>query len=116
MLSRLEYEKAETSEKRLQKLSNLQSKLLRHALTNFPSAKRIVYSTCSVNAQENEAVVEEALAHAADFRLVDCSQVFKQWFNFGLSEYSCGSKCIRSVPEKDCTNGFFIAAFERIFG
>lgn len=116
MLSRLEYEKEETSSRRLKKLSNLQTQLLRYALTNFPMAKRIVYSTCSTNAQENEAVVEEALSHTSDYRLIDCSQSFRQWFNFGLPEYSCGPKCIRSVPEKDCMNGFFIAAFERIFG
>ena len=114
MLSRLAYEKNPPSEKRLQKLSNLQRKLLRHALTSFPCVKRIVYSTCSVNAEENEAVIEEAMTYTNNFRLIDCSKVFKQWFNFGLSDYKCGKLCIRSVPEEDCMNGFFIAAFERI--
>lgn len=115
MLSRLDYDRTETSAKRLTKLANLQGKLLRHALTMFPSVKRVVYSTCSVNAQENEAVIEEALSYTTEFKLIDCSKIFRQWINFGLTEYNCGKFCIRSVPDIDCMNGFFIAAFERIF-
>lgn len=114
MLSRLAYEKDPPSEKRIQRLSNLQRKLLRHALTSFPRVKRVVYSTCSVRTEENEAVIEEALAYATEFQLIDCSKIFKQWFNFGSPDYKCGKQCIRSVPEDDCMNGFFIAAFERI--
>lgn len=115
MLSRMEYEKPNDSPRRLKKLANLQGKLLRHALTKFPLVKRVVYSTCSSHPEENEAVVEEALKHTDDFKLIDCPSIFKQWFNFGSQEYSCGSKCIKSVPSIDCMNGFFIAAFERIF-
>ncbi|KAI9884832.1 MAG: hypothetical protein M1823_003358 [Watsoniomyces obsoletus] len=45
---------------RLQALSAFQLKMLRHAF-RFPSARRIVYSTCSVYAEENEHVVAHAL-------------------------------------------------------
>ncbi len=113
MLSRLAIEKPVSEPNRLKKLSNLQSKLLRHALTQFPNAKRVVYSTCSVHPEENEAVIQEALTYNPDFRLIDCGKIFKQWFNFGSSNFDCGQKCIKSVPEVDCMNGFFIAAFER---
>lgn len=41
---------------RLEALSTFQLKLLQHAMT-FPSARKIVYSTCSVHFQENEGVV-----------------------------------------------------------
>jgi putative methyltransferase len=50
----------EDGEQRLRQLAAFQIKMLRHAMT-FPSAARIVYSTCSVAAEENEAVVVAAL-------------------------------------------------------
>ncbi|KAH8433465.1 rRNA (cytosine-C5-)-methyltransferase RCM1 [Aspergillus melleus] len=46
---------------RLIKLSNLQTRIVEHALA-FPSATRITYSTCSIHLLENEAVVSRVLA------------------------------------------------------
>ncbi|KAL8818696.1 MAG: hypothetical protein Q9191_007884 [Dirinaria sp. TL-2023a] len=48
---------------RLEALSHFQLKLLTHAF-QFPNASRIVYSTCSVHAEENEHVVVKALRSA----------------------------------------------------
>lgn len=48
-------------ENRLTKLSNLQLHIIEHAFT-FPSAKRITYSTCSIQVHENESVIARALA------------------------------------------------------
>ena len=55
-----EQEKDQQS-KRVQALSHLQLKMLRHAF-RFPSASRVVYSTCSVFVEENENVVVAALS------------------------------------------------------
>lgn len=49
------------SEERLQKLSNLQTRIVEHAM-KFPAAKRLTYSTCSIHEQENEVVVSRLLA------------------------------------------------------
>ncbi|MCJ1247112.1 hypothetical protein MMC30_004323 [Trapelia coarctata] len=46
---------------RLQALSTFQTLLLTHAF-RFPRARKITYSTCSIHAEENEAVVLKALA------------------------------------------------------
>ncbi|KAJ6164011.1 hypothetical protein N7470_002683 [Penicillium chermesinum] len=46
---------------RLTKLSNLQARIVEHALS-FPSATHVTYSTCSIHLIENEAVVERLLA------------------------------------------------------
>ena len=50
-----------TSPDRLVKLSNLQTRIVEHALS-FPSAERVTYSTCSVHVLENETVVQRVLA------------------------------------------------------
>ncbi|KAI9721610.1 MAG: hypothetical protein M1828_005100 [Chrysothrix sp. TS-e1954] len=45
---------------RLEALSNFQVAALEHAF-QFPAARKVVYSTCSVHAEENEQVVPRAL-------------------------------------------------------
>lgn len=62
-LSMVENEKVledEALAERLATLSAFQSKILDHAM-RFPSARKIVYSTCSIHAAENEEVVMKAL-------------------------------------------------------
>lgn len=103
----------EVREDRLEKLSRLQLKMLLHAMNEFPSVKRIVYSTCSINAEENEAVVQKALKQCGKFKLVQ-PELLAEWKNFGASSYKkVGKKCFYCRPEVDLTNGFFIAVLER---
>jgi len=104
------------AEDRLRKLSNLQSKLLRHALTKFPLAKKIVYSTCSICPEENEAVIDGALKgnYSDHFKLVNVHKKLKEGVTPGSDEYQCGKFCAYFHPDKDLTNGFFIAMFKRI--
>lgn len=101
---------------RLEKLAGFQIKILKIALNRFPKAKKIVYSTCSLYTQENEEVVKEVLASSTKFKLVSACELLKApWNNFGSSEYGdIGKFCLYSRPEKDHTNGFFVAVFERL--
>ncbi|BES96887.1 Hypothetical protein NTJ_09700 [Nesidiocoris tenuis] len=99
---------------RYSKLHNLQVKLLRSALSDYPAARRVTYSTCSITEEENESVVEEILSNLpGGFAQVDLTPFFPG-LSRGLSSYKCGSKCIRLSPDADQTNGFFIAMFERL--
>lgn len=50
---------------RLAALQTFQLKLLVHAFTAFPTARKIIYSTCSIHTEENEHVVLRALTSPA---------------------------------------------------
>ncbi len=56
----------------LLKLHQLQIGILRSALNDLAPGGRVVYSTCSLEREENEAVVETILAENKSFRLVHC--------------------------------------------
>lgn len=101
---------------RLRKLKGFQIKILKHALRNFPKAKRVVYSTCSKYKEENEEVVKDVLQSSRFFKLVPCKDaLLGKWLNFGSSDYGdIGSYCLYSKPDKDLTIGFFVAVFERL--
>src|SRR4030088_2523542 len=59
----------------LSDLANLherQHAILRSALAQVAAGGRVIYSTCSLEREENENVVERCLAERNDFRLLDC--------------------------------------------
>ncbi|XP_052899836.1 uncharacterized protein LOC128306380 [Anopheles moucheti] len=102
-------------EKRLYRLAGLQYKLLSHAMNAFPNVRRIVYSTCSVHAEENEGVVQGVLRHNGHYRLLDArKELGKEWLNVGSSEYpGIGELCLYAKTVDDLTIGMFVAVFER---
>ncbi|CDS36621.1 methyltransferase nsun5 [Echinococcus multilocularis] len=125
---------------RVKRLANLQAKILRHALS-FPSVEVVVYSTCSIYQQENEAVVRELLESgaAADFELVPIWNKSKDNGTKGMGEKAVPNlftplapwksrgfveddnkdaakmmaRCLRSSAVNDLTIGFFVACFKR---
>ena len=103
----------EVSKFRLDKLSAFQCAILRHAMTNFPKVKRIVYSTCSVCPEENEAVVEAVLSSTPpNFKPV-LPDSGTDWMKSGSSSYNFGTFGLYARSEADFTNGFFVIVFER---
>ncbi|XP_015437029.1 PREDICTED: probable 28S rRNA (cytosine-C(5))-methyltransferase [Dufourea novaeangliae] len=100
---------------RLKQLQSFQVFLLRHALLNFPNVKRVVYSTCSTNPEENEQVVDELLGDVQGaYHLASIKHIFKDdWKNYSSKDYNCLDNCLYANPEVDLCNGFFVAVFER---
>ncbi|XP_008545984.3 28S rRNA (cytosine-C(5))-methyltransferase [Microplitis demolitor] len=102
---------------RLKSLQSFQVFLLRHALSNFPSVKRIIYSTCSIYAEENEMVIDEILNDIGDaYKLVPVKKLLNnEWINYSSVEFNCKDNCLYARQDVDYCNGFFVAVFERNF-
>ena len=80
------------NEHQLQKLVHQQRQILEHALTLLAPGGRLVYSTCSLEPEENIRQIERLLAKTPGLRL---------------------DKAIASTPIDDATDGAFAAAITR---
>jgi 16S rRNA (cytosine967-C5)-methyltransferase len=87
----------------IEDLSARQGRILWNASRMVKRGGRLVYSTCSVEPEENEHVAAEFLEQADDFRQVALP----------LSpSLVTTSGAARTWPHRDGADGFFIAAFE----
>ena len=69
---------------------------------------RLVYATCSLLSEENDAVAEQFIASHPDFALVPMSKVLaEQKIELEMGDY------LKLLPHKHQTDGFFAAVFER---
>lgn len=85
-------------------MADRQSCILSNAANLLRSGGRLVYSTCSIEADENEDVVSAFLRVHKDFKQVAV-------YEDGPLPGEDGS--VRTWPQLDGSDGFFIAAFER---
>ncbi|KAI5967641.1 hypothetical protein CANMA_002821 [Candida margitis] len=116
----------ESNDQRLEKLASFQVIIMKHALS-FPGARKVVYSTCSIHAEENERVVIDLLSDQRvqdqGWRLASREEVLPTWPRRGLEpEFVALSRdaevckqlaggCVRSNPKEDGGIGFFAACF-----
>jgi len=115
-----ESEATEDRESRLNKLAGFQLMMIKHAM-KFPSAQRIVYSTCSIHATENEHVVKAALKSeectSGRFKLAPREDVLPTWHRRGIpaemDSREDADSVVRCSPGEDATNGFFVSMFVR---
>ncbi|AJT21964.1 hypothetical protein H800_YJM1342N00305 [Saccharomyces cerevisiae YJM1342] len=120
----------EELETRLAKLSSFQFQMVKHAMS-FPAAKKIVYSTCSIHAEENERVVIDLLLDKSvrewGWKVAPKREVIPSWPRRGKVEefeevfrdgvtydpQQLAEGCIRALPKSDGGIGFFAVCFER---
>jgi 16S rRNA (cytosine967-C5)-methyltransferase len=96
-----------------------QVSILQSAMQRVSPRGRIVYSTCSLEREENSAVVEKAMSADNSFRLLDCrveldrlrSQGELRWQNI---ESLTDGPYLRTIPGVHPCDGFFAAILEKI--
>jgi 16S rRNA (cytosine967-C5)-methyltransferase len=100
-------------------LHRRQVAILNSALSYLVPGGRLVYSTCSLEGEENEDVVAEVMAGRNDLRLLDCRDELHRlkaegelaWI--GIDSLLRG-KFMRTIPGIHPCDGFFAAVFERL--
>jgi 16S rRNA (cytosine967-C5)-methyltransferase len=99
------------SEKDVTELAELQASILASAARLVEPGGRLIYATCSLLYEENEAQVERFLAATAEFTLLPIAQVWRQTIG---GKCPCAGDMLRLTPAKHGTDGFFAAVLERL--
>jgi 16S rRNA (cytosine967-C5)-methyltransferase len=92
-----------------------QVRLLKNGLANLAPHGRLIYSTCSLEPEENEHVVDEALGGAhSEFRVVSPRSALQRILRDGVAVESLvdADGFFRTCPSAHGTDGFFAAAIE----
>jgi 16S rRNA (cytosine967-C5)-methyltransferase len=100
----------------LSELRARQTALLRNALPHLVPGGRLVYSTCSLEPEENELVVREVLdAMGASFQIMDSRPLIEKLLRDTVSAATVvsGDHFFRTFPPEHGTDGFFAAVIER---
>jgi len=89
--------------------------ILRAALQQLAPDGRAVYSTCSLEPEENQAVVEEVLKGDSRFTLLDCRVELERLGSelaTGELDSLLDGKYLRTIPGVHACDGFFAALIE----
>jgi 16S rRNA (cytosine967-C5)-methyltransferase len=92
-----------------------QIRLLKNALPLLETGGRLVYSTCSMEAEENERVVKEVLDDVAGFRVRGAGAAIAPLLADGVSAQAIAGSdgALNTSPATTQTDGFYAAAIER---
>jgi 16S rRNA (cytosine967-C5)-methyltransferase len=94
----------------LTELTALQAEILDSAERLVKPGGRLVYATCSLLGEENEAQIERFLAHHPDYALLPIAAV---WAEVIGGEPPESGDMLRLSPARHGTDGFFVAVLER---
>jgi len=108
-----------------QDLDDLQARqiaILKSALAQLSAGGRLIYSSCSLECEENESVVEAALAGSPKFSIMDCREELERLRQAGeLSDKLSGAMVeslvrgtyLRAIPGVHPCGGFCAAIIQK---
>ena len=91
------------------RLAKIQRAILRNAAAALRPGGVLVYSTCTLLPEENEAVVDAFLRESKDFRNALAADL-----PAGLAPVLDPEGRLRCLPHRHDTDGFFAARLERL--
>lgn len=108
-------------ERELERQQRRQAAILRAAIGGIAPGGRLVYSTCSLEPEENEAVVEQVVREASGLRLVPATELLDRLLASGILTQSgrellrtaTDGPFLRTIPGVHPCDGFFAAVLER---
>lgn len=95
-------------------LAARQKLILSHAAKLVRRDGQLIYSTCSVEPEENESVVQAFLKDSHDFEPVEPDWPRPASRGWVRSDLVTASGAVRTWPQRNDVDGFFIAAFTRV--
>lgn len=95
------------SEQSVVELAELQASILASAATLVKPGGRLVYATCSLLTEENDAIADAFLAAHPDFAAVNAGELL------AAQDINCPGGRLALLPNVHGTDGFFAAVFER---
>ncbi len=106
----------------LEDLADLQARqlaILRAAMAQVAAGGRVIYSTCSLEKEENEDVIEGLLGDHSSFRVIDCHAELDRLNQEGELIWPNPSSLtrgpyLRTLPGVHPCNGFFAAILEKL--
>jgi 16S rRNA (cytosine967-C5)-methyltransferase len=103
----------------LAELHDRQLAILRSALAQVAPGGRLIYSTCSLEKEENETVVEQALAENNSFSPLNCRSELDRLKTAGELTWPDPASLtrgpyLRTIPGLHPCDGFFAAILERV--
>ena len=93
------------SEQQIKELSKLQLAILTSSSKVLKPSGTLVYSTCTLNKEENEQVIEKFLEKNTEFQLIPVEQA--------VGHNKFGEKYLKLWPHKTNTDGFFAAVLKK---
>ena len=94
----------------LAELTELQRRILDSACRLVKPGGRLIYATCSLLAEENEAQIAHFLSHHAEFKLLPLPYV---WHDVIGGAPPAEGAMLSLTPARNGTDGFFAAILER---
>ena len=102
----------------LRGLHDLQVSILRSAVAALAPGGRLVYSTCSLEAEEGEGVVEQVLCGPEAVTVVECEDVLQELKSSGELAWAeprslVRGRFLRTLPGIHPCEGFFAAVLKK---